>query len=92
MLEKGAKLADAAFAANQSVPPEKRAQLAATIRNRAAAFDRLKLQNDRLKAKLADMEKELEAYNKSAPAGGEGAPAEPPKPKDWQDELDEITK
>lgn len=78
-LTKGYELADKAFSVNPFDPrltPEQRAeivQLHAAVRNRAAAFGRLSLQNSRLEQKLASLTKELNKYKEAEPpaAGGQ---------------------
>lgn len=78
-LSKGFEMADKAFAVNPFDPrltPEQRAeivQLHSAVRNRAAAFGRLSVQNQRLEAKVKELSAELDKYKAVEPpaAGGQ---------------------
>lgn len=76
ILEKGIKFANDAFGQNPLAPgltPAQRSQIVkqhAALINRAAAYSRLKLFNKRLETKVAELQKELEAYQASTPGNG----------------------
>lgn len=82
-LERGFKFVDEAFSLNPEDPkltPEQRKEVIkkhAAVRNRAAAFGRLRHQNETLLSRIAEMEKKLKAYEGSEPptAGRETAPS-----------------
>jgi hypothetical protein len=75
-LERGYKLVDDAYARNVADPsltPQERESLvkkAVAVRNRAAAFEALRLDYDRTAAKLAKVEKDLAGYQGSTPGAG----------------------
>lgn len=85
-LERGFKFVDEAFSATPEDPrltPEQRKEVIkkhAAVRNRAAAFGRLRRQNETLLAKIAEMEKKLKAYETTTPTttGREAAPTTAP--------------
>lgn len=56
---------------NGKLPPQEMAKLHAAIRNKAGAFDRAALQLKTQKAKIADLEKQLEGFKSSSPKTGE---------------------
>ncbi len=80
-IERGFKFVDEALSANPTDPrmtPEQRAltvkkQLA--IRNRAAAFDAIRLDYERTASKLAEVQKKLDAYEASTPGVSGTVPA-----------------
>lgn len=77
-LEEGQRMADAFFADRSSSPLEHRIVFDAQIRNRIAAFPRLKYQRDKLRAENEQLKKdlaELRASNPGAPGGGGTPPA-----------------
>lgn len=82
MLEKGFKLVDEAFAANPEDPkltPDQRKDIIkkhAAIRNRAAAFGRMRHQIKAKDSRIAELEKKLAEYEKSEPTtqGSEEVP------------------
>lgn len=82
-LTAGYELADKAFAVNPFDPqltPQQRAeivQLHSAVRNRAAAFGRLSLQNQRLEKKLAALTAELNKYKSAEPPAAGGQEAQP---------------
>lgn len=75
-LEKGYKLVEEAYSVNVADPnltPDQRAAVvrkAVAVRNRAAAFEAIRLDYDRLAVKLAAVEKKLADYEKSTPGAG----------------------
>lgn len=88
LLEKGIKVTDLVFSRTE-IPMEKRIELTATVRNKAAAFDRLALENKRKADRISELEKELEGYKKSAPSGDD--PSTPIESESsWQDEIDSM--
>jgi hypothetical protein len=80
-LEKGYKLVDDAYARNVADPgltPQEREALVrrhVAVRNRAAAFEGMRLMAQRLQAKLEAAEKKLAAYEGSTPNNSPGSPA-----------------
>lgn len=77
-LEEGSRMADAFFADRSATPLEHRIIFDAQIRNRIAAFPRLKYQRDKLKAENDQLKKdlaELRASDPGAPGGGGTPPA-----------------
>lgn len=88
LLDKGFKLVDLVFSKTE-IPIEKRIQLTATVRNKAAAFDRIAFQNKKQTERIAELEKELQDYKSSSPEGSEpGTKTE--RELSWTDEIDEI--
>lgn len=87
-LEKGYKLVDEAWKGNTTDPrltPDQRAALVkrhVAVRNRAAAFEAMRLDYDRLAAKLESAEKKLAEYQESTPGtGGKVEPGTAPPPQ-----------
>lgn len=85
-LERGYKLVDEAYAKNAADPnltPEERATIVrkgVAVRNRAAAFEALRLDHDRIVAKLSEVQKKLDGYESSTPgAGGTVPPGKAPE-------------
>lgn len=84
-LADGFAIADKAFAVNPFDPrlnPQQRkeiVELHAAVRNRAAAFGRLSLQNQRLEKQLATIKAELNKFKEAEPpaAGGQDTPHTP---------------
>jgi hypothetical protein len=80
-LEAGYALADEAFKLNlldRNLTPDQRAAAVkkyAAVRARAASWGPIRHQNDTLKARVAELEKELAAYKDSTPAAGGSQPA-----------------
>lgn len=79
-LSKGFEMADKAFSVNPFDPrltAEQRAeivQLHAAVRNRAAAFGRLSLQNSRLEQQVTKLKAELNKYKSAEPAAAQEHP------------------
>lgn len=79
-LTRGFQMVDRAFSENPADPnltPEQRTEMVkrhAAVRNRAAAFGRVRYQYEQAQAKIAELTKELEAYKKSTPSTGGGTP------------------
>lgn len=95
-LAKGFELVDKAFAdANPRDPrlsPEQRRSVIerhAAIRNRAAAFGPLRFENERLTARVGELEKELAEYKKTEPAQGGGG-SKPPAQNGATDPMDRF--
>lgn len=89
-LAAGFEMADAAFYGIGKLPVEQLAKIQATVRNRAAAFGRAAIKLGAANARIAALEKELEAFKKSAP-GGEGSNSAPKTGEiSANDELDQI--
>lgn len=72
VLEEGFKLADAGFSDNGNLTPEQRVRLHSAIRNRAAGFGRLVLQNKKLSTRITELETKLKDFEGSEPGAGEG--------------------
>lgn len=89
-LTKGYALADMAFKSDNNLSMIDRAKLHAEIRNRAAGFSRLALQNKRKDEKIAELEAKLAAFEKSEPAGGDTGRTETTGPMSVDDEIDAI--
>lgn len=76
LLEKGFKLADRAYTEHPKNPrltPEQREEVVkvhAAVRNRAAGWGPLKVENTKLKSKLTELEGELKKYKESTPSAG----------------------
>jgi hypothetical protein len=90
-LDKGFELADKAFHGIGKIPHEELAQVQAVVRNRAAAFGRVAHQLQQANATIASLQKELDAFRKSGPGGGE-VPTGGSKGAELSadDELDQI--
>lgn len=88
ILEDGFKLVDLVFS-KAELPLQKRIELTATVRNKAAAFDRVAHENKKLSDRIAELENELKGYKESAPSGSE--PAQPTEREmTWDQELDQL--
>jgi hypothetical protein len=80
-LAKGFDLVDRAFSSNPKDPnltPEQRKAIVerhSAVRNRAASWGPLKHENGQLKAKLAEMEKQVKDYKDTSPPAGGSIPA-----------------
>ena len=74
LLSKGRERADLAFS-NPNMPAKELVALHSEIRNKAAAYPRIVHLNQTMKARIAELEKELEAFKVSEPGSGEGVPA-----------------
>lgn len=92
LLEKGIQIADIAFSNNPEIPIEKRIALHATIRNKAAAFDRMAYQNKSLSDRIASLEKELEQFKASEPGKADGSKETVKAAKTAFDEIDELSR
>lgn len=80
MFKKGLAWADQFFSGKAaSLPPEKRAQMDAMIRLRAAGFSRLAASNKSLKAQLAKAKTELEGIRSTKPKMGNDSLGDAPK-------------
>lgn len=71
-LEAGYQMADRGFSDDPSMTIEERVALHSAIRNRAAAFGRVVLQNRKLAARVAELERELQQFKSSEPGSGGG--------------------
>lgn len=71
-LEDGFKLADKGFSDAPDLSPEQRVRLHSAIRNRAAGFGRVVLQNRKLSSKVAELEEKLKQFQSSEPGAGDG--------------------
>ena len=71
-LEEGMKLADKAFSDTSDLSPEQRVRLHSAIRNRAAGFGRLVLQNRKLSAQVTELQTKLKEFENSEPGDGDG--------------------
>ena len=69
-LQDGRKRADLAIFPTQGTPPEQVVPIVADVRQKAAAFPLMLIQNKRLQQRNAELEKKLAAYEASAPKGG----------------------
>lgn len=69
-LQQGRRMADAAIYPQQGATPDQIIPTIAEVRQRAAAFPLMLVQNKRLQTKLAELEGKLKAYEESAPKGG----------------------
>lgn len=95
LLKKGFDLVDTVFKGDTSrIPPEKLVAMHAAVRNRAAAFGRLAYQNKGLQEKITELEKELDQYRESEPAGGEadGKGKSKTVSESWEDALDKLAR
>lgn len=96
-LAKGFELADKAFSRSPhdpSLSPEERKEVVrmhAALRNRAAAFGRLRRWHEADQARIAELEKELEDYKKTEPstAGARTASGSGARPSDPWDRVTE---
>jgi phage terminase large subunit-like protein len=75
VLRKGYELVDKAFTSGKDMSPEDMIRLHAAVRNRAAAFGRMVLENKRLQNRIKELEKELAQFKSSEPAGTPGGRA-----------------
>lgn len=83
LLEKGFQQADKAFGGTESMSPEEAVKLLSAVRNKAAGFDRAVYKLTQAKARIAELEEKLKAFEGSEPGDGEGGgdPASPTDPK-----------
>lgn len=91
LLTKGFTMVDKAFDPKAELTPEQRIKLHSSIRNRAAGFDRLAYRYKSLESKLAEAEKQIEAFKKSTPGNGDvrGA-ASKSDSSTWEADLDKL--
>ena len=91
LLTKGRERADLAFS-NPALPAKELVALHSEIRNKAAAYPRIVHLNQTMKARIAELEKELDAFKTSEPGTGEGVPATgTPQMVDGTEGLDAIS-
>lgn len=93
-LEEGGKIADFAFQSvslNPNIPIEKQVPVHALVRQRAAAFPRVTLENKRLGERVKALEKEIEQLRGSTPGPGTGTPAPVATGvQSWEQEIDAL--
>jgi len=90
LLEKGYELATKAFSGDGSIPPEEMVKHHAQLRNRAAAFPREVYRNQKLTARVSELEKELAQFKDSEPktSDGDGKPSE--EGDNWERRLEAM--
>lgn len=84
-LEEGYKLADAGFSDSGNMTQEQRVRLHSAIRNRAAGFGRVVLQNRKLSARVSELETKLKEFESSVPGADDGKGHQSAKQEDTLD-------
>lgn len=89
LLEKGDALVKKAWGlSEEKLTHEQLVDVQAELSLRARSFGRLKLQNNRLTAKIKELEEQLAAYAKSEPGTGDADTTTEPAPSNWADQSD----
>jgi hypothetical protein len=90
LLTDGERLADIAFLGDPNLGPEQVVRVQSDVRNRAAAFGRMVHRNNKLQARVAELEKELEDYKAGQPGTGKPAGETPAQDTSWEQALDKM--
>lgn len=89
LLAKGDALVKKAWGlSDEKLTHEQLVDVQAELSLRARSFGRLKLQNNRLSARVKELEAKLEAYTKSEPGAGDAQHQQEPGPGNWEDQSD----